>query len=310
MLTIFATPKPFRGHIGVIQRNAIRSWTLLRPACEVILIGNEEGIAETAAEFDLQHVANVARNKFGTPLVSDIFKQAEQLSSRNLFCYVNSDIVLMSDFMEAVQRVAALKRRFLLVGHRWNVDLKEPLDFELEWEEKLRIRAKQFGILAGASSIDFFVFPRGSLGEIPPFAIGRPNWDNWMLYRARSLRAPMIDATPVVMAVHQNHDYAHHPQGKEGVSHGDEAVINQKLAGGVAHWFILDDATHLLTPEGLRLTWDRAHFTRHCQRIPALYPWLPLRLIEKAVITSRPFRSRFGLTLGALLHGGTNSAER
>ena len=52
MLTIFAVPKPFRGHIGVIQRNAIRSWTLLRPACDIILMGNEEGIAEIAAEFN------------------------------------------------------------------------------------------------------------------------------------------------------------------------------------------------------------------------------------------------------------------
>src|SRR5690242_2551814 len=114
MLTIFAVPKPFRGHIGVIQRNAIRSWTLLQPACEIILVGNEEGIAETAAEFGLQHVVNVARNTFGTPLVSDIFKQAERLSSRNLFCYVNSDIILMSDLMEAIQRVKQ-KSRFLLV---------------------------------------------------------------------------------------------------------------------------------------------------------------------------------------------------
>src|SRR5262249_14194533 len=158
MLTIFATPKPFRGHIGVIQRNAIRSWTLLRPACEIILIGNEEGIAETAAEFGLQHVANVARNKFGTPLVSDIFKQAEQLSSRNPLCYVNSDIVLTSDFMEPVQRVAALKSRFLLVGHRWNLDVKEPLEFQSRWEEQLRRRVAESGTLAFAYSIDFFAF--------------------------------------------------------------------------------------------------------------------------------------------------------
>ena len=31
-LTIFAVPKPFEGHIDVIQRNAIRSWQRLRPA--------------------------------------------------------------------------------------------------------------------------------------------------------------------------------------------------------------------------------------------------------------------------------------
>ena len=201
MLTIFAVPKPFRGHIGVIQRNAIRSWMLLRPACEIVLIGNEEGIAETAAEFDFQHVVNVARNNFGTPLVSDIFKQAQQLSRRNLFCYVNSDIVLMSDFMKAVQRVADQRSRFLLVGHRWNLDVNHPLEFESDWEEKLRNRVRENGTLALACSIDFFVFPRNFLGEIPPFAIGRPNWDNWMLYRARSLRAPLIDATPVTMVI-------------------------------------------------------------------------------------------------------------
>ena len=60
MLTIFATPKPFRGHIAVIQRNAIRSWTLLRPACEIILMGNDEGTAEIAAEFGVRHVPEIA----------------------------------------------------------------------------------------------------------------------------------------------------------------------------------------------------------------------------------------------------------
>lgn len=31
MITLFTTAKPFRGHDGIIQRNALRSWTLLRP---------------------------------------------------------------------------------------------------------------------------------------------------------------------------------------------------------------------------------------------------------------------------------------
>ncbi len=31
MITIFAIPKPFKGHIDVIQRNAIQSWTKLSP---------------------------------------------------------------------------------------------------------------------------------------------------------------------------------------------------------------------------------------------------------------------------------------
>src|SRR5882724_6501538 len=252
MLTIFATPKPFRGHIAIIQRNAIRSWTLLRPACEVILMGNDEGTAEIAAEFGVRYVPDIARNTFGTPLVSDLFKQAQQLSVNNFFCYVNSDIILMSDFMQALQRVVDQKNRFLLVGHRWNFDIKEVLEFTPDWEEQLRSQVKKFAILAGANAIDFFVFPRDLLGEIPPFAIGRPVWDNWMLYRARSLSVPLIDATPVVMAVHQNHDYSHHPQGKAGLWNGDEQLANDKLTGGAEHKFLLSDATHVLTPQKLR----------------------------------------------------------
>jgi hypothetical protein len=300
MLTIFATPKPFRGHIAVIQRNAIRSWTLLRPACEIILMGKDDGTAEIAAEFGLQHVPDIARNTSGTPLVSDLFKQAQQLSVRDLFCYVNSDIILMSDFMQALQRVIDRKSRFLLVGHRWNLEVKELLEFKPDWEEKLRNQVRKLGTLAGVMSIDFFVFPRDLLGEIPPFAVGRPTWDNWMLYRARSLSVPLIDATPVLMAVHQNHDYSH-PQGKAGIWNGDEALANNKLAGGQLHMFSLIDATHSLTPQKLRLKYDLDHLLRRCSTLPILYPWLPIRLVEKAVNMSRPLRSRFGLTLGSLL---------
>ncbi len=309
MLTIFATPKAFRGHVAVIQRNAIRSWTLLRPACEIILMGNDEGTAEIAAEFGLRYVPDVARNTFGTPLVSDLFKQAQQLSVSNLFCYVNSDIILMSDFMQAIQRVVDQKSRFLLVGHRWNLDVKEILEFKPDWEEKLRSQVKKFATLAGASAIDFFVFPRGLLGEIPPFAIGRPLWDNWMLYRARALSVPLIDATPVVMAVHQNHDYSHHPHG--GLWKGDEQLANAKLAGSAAHAYSLFDATHLLTPQKLRLAYDLDHLVRHCETLPMWYPWLPLRWLPKALLDmSRPLRSRFGLTLSSLRRGRVSSRCR
>src|SRR5262249_32471430 len=187
------------------------------------------------AEFGVRYVPEVARNTFGTPLVSDLFQQAQQLSGNNLFCYVNSDIILMSDFMQAIQLVVDQKRRFLLVGHRWNFDVKEVLEFTPDWEETLRRQVQQGATVAAPTTIDFLLFPRGLLGEIPPFAIGRPLWDNWMLYRARALSVPLIDATPVVMAVHQNHDYSHHPQGKEGLWKGNEQLANSKLAGGAEH---------------------------------------------------------------------------
>ncbi len=77
MLTIFTVPKPFRGHIGTIQRNAIRSWTRLRPECEVLLCGDDEGTAETAAELGVRHIAGIATNEMGSPLLSSVFAKAQ-----------------------------------------------------------------------------------------------------------------------------------------------------------------------------------------------------------------------------------------
>src|SRR5438477_11746488 len=101
MLTLFSIPKPFRGHIAVIQHNAIRSWTLLRPACEVILFGDDEGVASAAADLGVRHFPEVARNEYGTPLVSDVFAQAQRHAAHDTLCYINADIIVMNDLLDA-----------------------------------------------------------------------------------------------------------------------------------------------------------------------------------------------------------------
>ena len=105
-LTLFATPKKFEGHIGVIQRNAIQSWTHMSPRPNIILFGTEPGTPEVAREFELVHVPNIKCNQWATPLVSDLFEQAEKRSSSPVLCYVNSDIILFDDFAQALTRTA------------------------------------------------------------------------------------------------------------------------------------------------------------------------------------------------------------
>ncbi len=73
--------------------------------------------------------------------------------------------------------------------------------------------------------IDYFAFPRGLYSRnTPPLVIGRPSWDNWLLWKARASGAAVVDASAVILAVHQNHDYAYHPDGKVGVWSGEEAI--------------------------------------------------------------------------------------
>ena len=299
MLTFLTIPKPFRGRIGAIQRNALRSWSMLRPACHIILFGDEDGTAEAAAEFDAGHVPDVALTEFGTPLLNDLFKRAPRLADTPLLCYANADIILMDDFMRAAGAVNRLKRPFLMIGQRRDLDVSQPLDFTPGWEEKLRARALREGRLLGPIGIDYFLFPRGLWRDIPPFAVGRPGWDNWMLWKGRSMGARLIDATPSVMAVHQKHDYGHHPDGKQGLWQGPEAQRNRELAGKVASRFSVDDATHLLTSKGVKRALDRWHMYRYIKTLPVFHPFLllPSRLLLAAIDFSQPLRTRLGLRL-------------
>ncbi len=254
MLTIFSTPKPFEGSAGVHQRNAITSWTLLRPRPHIMVLGDEPGASEICAEFDLLHVPEVERNGQGAPLVSDLFTQAQRLARGEVLCYVNSDIVLMNDFMEGFRQILAWRgsRPFLAIGTRWNVSIPELMDFSSDWEKRLCRAVEGDGEASGPGTIDYFVFSRDLYGPIPPFAVGRPYWDPWMVYAAWKIGALVIDITASVTAVHQRHDYGHYPGGINRLYAGEEGRRNRALAGNAAISFGLRDATHVTTARGIQ----------------------------------------------------------
>jgi len=258
VLTIFTTAKPFRGHIGIIQRNALQSWKALHPGIEIILFGADEGAAEAAREFGLRHEPHAERNERGSKRLDFMFARAQAIARHGILCYINCDIILMQDFWRAIERVRATHREFLMVGRRWDTDVTEPLAFArpdgqaTDWAQKLRSLTLRRGRKCTAEWIDYFAFSRGLYGpDMPPFVL-RVFWDNWLVWKALDSGSPVIDASRAVMAVHQNHDYSHHPQGKAGIWNGEEAGLNAQLAGGWRHLRTIADATELLTPEGLK----------------------------------------------------------
>ena len=252
MITFFSTPKPFRGHVRIIQRNAIRSWKLVHPDAEVILFGNEAGAGDVAGELGARHEPEVERNSSGTPLLSSLFDRADRLAQHDRMCFLNADIFLTDDFLEAATRLAQIHHHSLMVGRRCDVNITEPWDFSKpDWSKRLRSVARECGKLRPPQWIDYFVFPRGLLHQqIPPFAVGRPGYDNWLLWKVRAMGVPVVDVTQVVLAVHQNHDYAHHVGGEAGFWQGAEAQQNYALLGK-GHFATIDNATHRLTADGL-----------------------------------------------------------
>lgn len=275
MLTIFTVPKPFEGHIGVIQRNAVGSWRALQPECQIFLCGNETGTAETAVSLGVDRIPEVERNSFGTPLLSSVFAAVEARARHALLCYVNADILLLSDFVDAARRMAAARTRFLMVGQRWDLDLTAHLDFASpRWEGDLRARVEREGTLHPPGGSDYFVYPRGTLGPLPPFAVGRPGWDNWMIYRARSLKWAVVDATESARIIHQNHAYGHVKQGSGDAWEGPEADRNRELIGAGERIFTLADVTHRLTPAGLKPALSPAYLKRRLRTLAVFHPAL------------------------------------
>ena len=113
MLTFFTTAKPLLGHNGVIQRNALKSWTRLHPGVEVILFGDEKGAVEAAKELGLRHEPHVARNEFGTKRLDFMFRRAQTIARHDLLCCINCDILLMRDFFDALKGVRERHWHFL-----------------------------------------------------------------------------------------------------------------------------------------------------------------------------------------------------
>ena len=256
MLTIFTLPKPFEGDIGRIQRNAVRSWKRLGGDCQVILCGDTPDMDEAAAQLGVDRATGIACTAFGTPLVRSAFERVTELAKHDVLCYANADLILFPDFGAAVGAVLSEQQRFLIVGECWDVRVDEELsedDFAAgnSWEATLRRRTSTAGIVRGPEWIDFFVFKKGTIGRLPDFAVGRPGWDNWMIWQARSAGIPVVDISASTIVMHQSHGYSHVPEGRGSRWEGPEGDANRTLLDFRQNLFSLHFATHRLVGSAL-----------------------------------------------------------
>jgi len=107
------------------------------------------------------------------------------------------------------------------------------------------------------SSIILF-FPRGLGDGLLPLAIGRPGFDNYLLWRMRSRGAELVDASSAVVAIHQNHDYATAHSDTE-IEKGSRNIEESRDDRSVVAPITIDDATQILDADGIhashRHTW-------------------------------------------------------
>ncbi len=102
MITFFTTAKPFRGHDGVIQRNALKSWKLLHPDAQVILFGDEEGAAEVCAEFGIRHEPHVERHESGVKCLNYMFARAQEITQVQILVLLQLRHHFDGGFLESI----------------------------------------------------------------------------------------------------------------------------------------------------------------------------------------------------------------
>jgi hypothetical protein len=273
-LTIFSAPKPFiDSHIATIQRNAIRSWRELGAAVDVLLLGEEAGLAEAARDLKVRHIAQIEKNDTGTPLISSMIETARKNCDSPFLVLINADIILLPGFIDAIYRAEQQCNHLLMMGHRWDVDIRTELDFAPGWEADLHALMKNSGKLHKSKGSDYFVFRREQFTKYPHFAIGRSGWDNWTIFHARQQGWAVIDATHDIDILHQQHGYAHLPGGR---IHYDQPESNEnlRLAGGKRYIFTLLDANRMLVDGKLEpypRNWTK--MMREFEIQPVLHSW-------------------------------------
>ncbi len=248
--------KAFEGHNAIIQNNALDNWACL-PGVSVILLGNDPGSAEAARERGFQHIPEIAVSEYGTPLLSAMFTAAQAAATTPFVSYINGDILLPVDFAVTVSALGEYFEKFLMVGERWDVDIVAPLPVGSAAGDTTALLREYKGKRQDPTGIDYFAFPTGLVTYMPEFRIGRPGWDNWLIWKTKRLGIPVVDVSSTLTVLHQNHGYRHVPGGNGRSWDGSpEAAQNRDilkaypgfkpLFGTILH------ATHRFVPAGFR----------------------------------------------------------
>ena len=260
-ISFASTPKPYIfKDINTIQNNAILSWLKLEPEPEILLLTRGSHIEKLFYKFNFKNykiIQNFKTNKYGTPLVDDIFLKVQKYAKYDIICYLNTDIILTQDFINSIKimvreiRNRFLTEEFLIVGRRTDLKIDKEMDFKDGWDLELKERAEKEGKLL-LSGIDYFIFSKGFFDDLPPFNLGRGEWDNYLVFYALERKAIVIDATKQILVIHQSHHYKHHPFGEEKAGYGIEESENQYYAKDVPHRYQIFDAPYLFYKNKLR----------------------------------------------------------
>ncbi len=245
MITFFTTFKD----ISRAESNAVNSWLALSEDAEVIIFTETIGTSDLFSSNRVWYNRNFQRHESGLPLLNSIFEEASRVSKFDLLCYCNSDIILLSEFIRLAKFVKRLSKSFLVVSQRIDLNVSSNIDFnDSNAINEINDLVIASGKLHPPYGSDIFLFKKNQYNQrnMPPLVVGRPGWDNWMIYDARRRFNMLIeiksDSVPVI---HQNHELKYNHHQKEFLNNYEYLPI------GFHYTFILSYSNYFLDKNGL-----------------------------------------------------------
>ena len=185
----------------------------------------------------------IGKNAYGFPYLKDMYLLAKKLvPDADTYSYSNNDLIFNASFVETADavvyaaRAGIIKSRFLVVGHRWNVNWNEKMiigdypeevsgwDFNgvLKTGQKFQNDAQDYFI----TSPDIWDW-----NTFPLFVIGRVAYDNWIVNHAvTNPDISPIDASETCPVIHQTGPAGNH-QGHQTANQADKQY-NTVLGAG------------------------------------------------------------------------------
>jgi len=236
LVTFFLIPQGFEGPQKDIQLNTLKSLSSLASVSQIILMSNDNGVAEAAKSFGMDHYTDIKVNNDGLPYISDAFSSVKNLAHNELLCYINSDILLDNSFDEFIFSAREyIRKDFLFSARRF--DIPHHLENSKLDGIDLNSYAKS-SYLHGYAGMDLYLFHRDFPVDMPEMLVGKPGWDSWLVFHTlKELQCNFCDITSCIRVFHQ-----HHQRRYKKTDSGSKK--NFKSAGGIINMGTLLDANY------------------------------------------------------------------
>ena len=207
ILTIFTTWDA-RMESEYVYNNTVKVLASLLPEIQLVIFLPEEKIASYNVP-EGWHVLPISlKNCGGPPVLKNMFFDVYDLFDSTFYGYVNADILFNRGLVDTLytlrkSQVYKSTKQVLISGKRVDLMMERYKLRHISSANEVDGLVRK-GAIAHGYAEDFFITTRQFPWQhIPDLVIGRPKYDNFLLYMARLHNVPVVDVSMTVVALHQ-----------------------------------------------------------------------------------------------------------